>query len=193
MMVVQGIDAVDNGAVSGDRPVLKGTDEKLRIKSVSEVISLFNPAPGVEEEDFDSAFMMAVEVATKILTRQVMSAWGFIQAEQLVVSGYRSEDRMLVLNKFVPWQEHAATHCPEALYCVFPQSDTGWMVQCVPVSPGSFTSKKLLPSPWAGLRDEQMAEVTGVADSVFCHTGRFICGAKSFEGAMALATLALNA
>ena len=34
--------------------------------------------------------------------------------------------------------------------------------------------KKKLPKAWAGLRNEELAAVTGVEDAIFCHTGRFI-------------------
>ena len=57
---------------------------------------------------------------------------------------------------------------------------------------GSFASRMDLPTSWAGLRDEGLAAVTGVPDSVFCHLNLFIAGARSFEGAVRLAELALN-
>jgi uncharacterized UPF0160 family protein len=50
-----------------------------------------------------------------------------------------------------------------------------------------------LPERWAGLRDAELAAVSGVADSVFCHLKVFIGGARSFEGAVQMAGLALAA
>jgi uncharacterized UPF0160 family protein len=50
-----------------------------------------------------------------------------------------------------------------------------------------------LPEAWAGLRDAELAAVTGVPDAGFCHNGRFIAAAKSFEGVRAMAKLALQA
>jgi uncharacterized UPF0160 family protein len=50
-----------------------------------------------------------------------------------------------------------------------------------------------LPAAWAGLRDDALASVTGVADATFCHNGRFIAAVKSYQGARALASLALQA
>ena len=49
------------------------------------------------------------------------------------------------------------------------------------------------PKEWGGLRDEALQRVTGVSDAVFCHTGLFLCGAKSKEGAITLARKALEA
>jgi uncharacterized UPF0160 family protein len=50
-----------------------------------------------------------------------------------------------------------------------------------------------LPERWAGLRDAELAAVSGVTDSVFCHSNLFIGGARSFGGAVQLAELALAA
>ena len=41
------------------------------------------------------------------------------------------------------------------------------------------------------LRDQALADVTGVADAVFCHNGVFIAGAKSKQGALQLAAMAV--
>jgi len=49
-----------------------------------------------------------------------------------------------------------------------------------------------LPAEWAGLRDAELARVTGVADAVFCHRNRFMAVARTKEGAVALAKLALK-
>jgi uncharacterized UPF0160 family protein len=49
-----------------------------------------------------------------------------------------------------------------------------------------------LPASWAGLRDAELAAVTGVADSVFCHLNLFIAGARSFDGAVRMAERALT-
>jgi uncharacterized UPF0160 family protein len=51
---------------------------------------------------------------------------------------------------------------------------------------------KKLPKAWMGKRDKELAEVTGVIDVVFCHTGRFIAVAKSLDGIMKLAQLAIE-
>jgi uncharacterized UPF0160 family protein len=60
------------------------------------------------------------------------------------------------------------------------------------VEPSSFDSRLDLPQAWAGLRDAELAAVTGVPDSVFCHMNLFIAGAKSFDGAVQLAKIALG-
>jgi uncharacterized UPF0160 family protein len=62
----------------------------------------------------------------------------------------------------------------------------------VPVSAESFDARADLPEAWAGLRDADLAAVTGVPDAGFCHNGRFIAAAKSFEGILEMARQALR-
>ncbi len=68
-----------------------------------------------------------------------------------------------------------------------------YMIHTIPVSPDSFTARADLPEAWAGLQDDKLAAVTGVHDAGFCHNGRFIASAKSYEGIYTMASLALQA
>lgn len=49
-----------------------------------------------------------------------------------------------------------------------------------------------LPEKWAGLRDEELSDVSGIPDCVFLHSGRFIGGNKTEKGALAMASQALE-
>lgn len=83
---------------------------------------------------------------------------------------------------------------PLGMYFVtFPTVEGTHMLQQVPVAKGSFEGRLPLPAPWAGKRGEELQEITGVPDAVFCHPGRFIAGASSYEGAIRLAELAMAA
>ncbi len=80
---------------------------------------------------------------------------------------------------------------PKIKYVLF-ASTTEWRVSAVPNKSPNFTSRKALPEPWRGLRGEQLQVLTGVADAVFVHPSGFIGGARSFEGALQLASLAIK-
>jgi uncharacterized UPF0160 family protein len=41
------------------------------------------------------------------------------------------------------------------------------------------------------LKDEELQKISGVSDATFCHRGLFLAGAKSKEGAIKLAEIAL--
>lgn len=105
------------------------------------------------------------------------------------------EGALLVLDQFEGGAFDVVAALPEShpiRFLVFPGT-SGWMVQQVAVAPGSFQGRKQLPEAWAGLRDEAFQDATGVSDGIFCHPGRFVCGAKSREGAVRLAQMAVEA
>jgi len=92
----------------------------------------------------------------------------------------------------MPWTRVVVDEMPDVLFVIYPDSDGNqYQVKTVPVEAGSFTARKDLPKSWSGLRDQELATVTGVADSVFCHLNLFIGGARSLDGAVRLAELAL--
>ncbi len=93
----------------------------------------------------------------------------------------------------ISWMRVVVDEMPHILFVIYPDSDGyQYKVKTVPLNFGSFIARLDLPKTWAGLRDHELAAVTGVQDSVFCHVNLFIAGAKSLEGAIRLAELALE-
>merc|ERR1712072_801597 len=79
-----------------------------------------------------------------------------------------------------------------AKYVLFPDSKGGgWRIQAVPVEENSFTSRRALPEPWRGVRDQKLSELTGIEGCVFVHAGGFIGGNASRDGALAMALKAI--
>lgn len=185
--LVQSVDAADCGFALQGKPVT--TD--ARSLSVSAMVSLLNPT-WEEGKDFDGAFARAVDLAEMVLRRAIASARAKVDAEKLVAAAAATPGPVMILDRYLPWASmEIAEH---KLFCVFPAAENGtWMVQCVPDRPGSFGKRKALPEAWGGLRAADMAAMTGVEDSVFCHIGLFVCGAGSREGALDLARQACEA
>jgi len=181
--LVSTIDAIDCGHVEG---VAKGI-------SLSHTISMFNPT-WQEDSHFDSCFDEAVDFASRVLTRFIASASGGINAKDIVAKAIddAEDPRVIVLEKYTPWKTTVHTLSKEALYVIYPSGSGQWRIQTVPVELGSFEDRKSLPKPWAGLSDEALKDVTGIADAMFCHNGLFIAGAESFESTMKMASIALQ-
>jgi uncharacterized UPF0160 family protein len=176
------IDAIDCGHAEG---ISTGV-------SLSQTISMFNPT-WQESTTFDQCFDEAVKFASRVLARFIASADGGISAKTLVAKAIETAEdpRVIVLEKYIPWKRTVHALSSEALYMIYPSSSGQWRIQAVPVEPGSFEDKKPLPITWAGLSDQALQDVTGINDAMFCHNGRFIGGAKSFESTMKMATIAL--
>lgn len=143
----------------------------------------------------ENQFREAVKFVQALILRLIEQYASQFEDEAIVRAAERLEDgRILVLDvPSVTWDTVVCPEMPDVLFVVYPDStDNQFQVRTVPVAPQSFTARMDLPQAWAGLRDADLAKVTGVADSVFCHNGRFIGGAKTKEGALALARLALK-
>lgn len=49
-----------------------------------------------------------------------------------------------------------------------------------------------MPKDWAGLRDAELTKVSGIEGCVFVHSGRFIGGNLTRDGALQMARKALE-
>lgn len=183
--LVTAIDAVDNG-----QDLYTVSDLGTAPVDVSSVLGLFNPIG--DDEDFDTQFHVAVGLATQILDRLRRSFRSAIAAEETFKAAYKAskDRRSVVLDTFIP-HGSVATAQPDLLFTVFPGATGSWTVQTVRPAGSEFGSRKPFPDAWRGLSGAELAEVTGVADAVFCHKAAFICAAESKEGALRLLELAL--
>ena len=181
--LVSTIDAIDCGHVTG---VSEGI-------SLSQTISMFNPT-WQEDSHFDACFDQAVDFASGVLARFIASANGGISAKAIVAEAINNAEdpRVIILEKYTPWKRTVHALSEEALYMIYPSQTGEWRIQTVPVEPGSFENRKSLPKQWAGLSDNELKEVTGIDDAMFCHNGLFIAGAESFESTMKMASIALQ-
>jgi len=160
--------------------------------------SSMNPTWQEESLSNDEMFLKCVAIAKEILSREITQAKDGVLAQDLVVSIYKNakDKRIIVLDKHYPF-EYVLHSFPEPLFVVYPRvgEDSGeiWGVKTVREDIKTFKSRKNLPESWAGLRDKDLQKATGVADAIFCHRGLFMAKAKSKEGAIRLAELALKA
>ena len=172
---------------------------------LSAVISGFNPTWIDEQEAGDDAaaiealrlqqFRRAMDFIADIVVNAVTYRIGSMRAVEQVRQSERLEGgRLLFLkNGALPWASLVRNEMPKVVFVVSYHSDEDrYMLRTVPAAIDSFEARKDLPQAWAGLRDEELAAVTGVPDAVFCHNNLFIAAARSFEGIMAMARLALD-
>lgn len=192
--LVQYLDIVDTG--QGD--VAPG------IFGLSALLAQLN-SNWMEEQGLDAAakaalqearFREAVAISRTFLDRAIVKNISRLRSMDIV----RQSPRLLggavlhLQEGGMPWTRVVVQEMPEVLLVIYPDSDgRQYQLKTVPVAEDSFTARMDLPASWAGLRDQALAAVTGVPDSVFCHLNLFIAGATSLQGAMRLAELALAA
>lgn len=186
--LVSPIDADDNG-VSLVTPI-----HEIVPYGLHNFLYTYRPTWKEDPKIHDTAFMELVSIAMRIIQREIKIAADAESAQSLVEDAYqKAEDkRIIVLDGSYPYQETIQTH-KEPLYVVSPRSgDTKWKVETVHAKPFGFENRKSLPSAWAGLRDGELAKMTGVADAVFCHRALFLAVAETKAGALELARIAAN-
>lgn len=187
--LVQPIDAGDNGI---ETFTIK---DKVAPALIHDAVSAFRPAWN-EDRTEDEGFFDAFEMAKKMLAREVVRARAEEEGKHRAEDAYAhmKDKRIVILEDHYPWYEALGSK-PEPLYVVKPdRANAGkWKVETVRSDVHAFKNRKDLPESWAGKRDQELAEVSGVSDAIFCHNKRFIAVAGSKEGALALARKAVEA
>jgi uncharacterized UPF0160 family protein len=191
--LVQAIDAVDNG-VNISTPIIEGV-YNLEINGI---INTYR-STWKEKSNWDSNFIKAVDWAVEILKRLIKIHQDVLDGKKIVEEIYKStENKQLIVieEKYSFGRElvmDVLVNYPEPLYAVLYRDDVGgWQVVAIRRENGTFDLRKPLPNEWGAKRDEDLAQITGVADAEFCHRRLFMCTAWSREGALELAKIALN-
>jgi uncharacterized UPF0160 family protein len=188
--LVQPVDANDTG-----QQLTQSLIDGVRPMTVNAMIGGFNArwdetvTPEEERERFDAA----VALAQGILTREVASAASGRRAERVVRESIAAaaDPRVVQLPVNAPWKQVLVPEAPEALFVIYPKRQ-GFGLEAVPRELGSFENRRDLPAAWGGLEGHDLVAVTGVDDALFCHAKRFLAVARSHEGILRFAELALS-
>ena len=185
--LAQPIDLGDNG-LEVCKPVVDGVLEY----PIWRVIDLWRPT-WKEEGGQDGSFKEAVKFAKWVLEREIKRTLDGLESDKIVEQVYKnSEDkRIMVFERQMPFKDFLLKY-KEPLFVISPDPQNGgnWRITAMYSDNRSFSRRKYFPENWAGKRNSEFAETSGVPDAVFCHNHRFIAVAKSKEGALALAMLA---
>ncbi|MFT5280707.1 MAG: uncharacterized UPF0160 family protein [Flavobacteriaceae bacterium] len=189
--ICQPIDAVDNGY-----DISKTLVDGIYPYSFQSIVGAYRPTWKEDIQGEDDNFLALVELAEGILSREIITATDRAEARTKIEKAYEeAEDKRIILleegftrDAILP----VLSEYPEPVYFVYPKSMGHWKAEVVRKSMDSFEARRDFPESWAGVRDEELAEMTGVSDAYFCHNGRFLIVAKSKEGALELAQKALE-
>ena len=165
-------------------------------------------SPEEEQAEEDRRFLEASSLMGTTFLRKLSyyhRAWlparTVVHAAYAARKSHSASGRVMVFDRSVPWKDHLysleASRPSEGkvtyvLYPEGPHEGAKWRIQAVSVTKESFDSRKPLPEAWRGFRDEKLDEVTGIGGCVFVHASGFIGGNKTFEGAMKMASRALE-
>ncbi len=143
----------------------------------------------------DEAFFECLPVAKEILSREIIQAKDSVIAEEEVIKTYKNTEdkRIIILDKNYLFQ-YDVENFPEPLFVITPSRSINdkWTVKAVRKDPKTFNNRKDFPKAWAGLKDQELEAVSGVPGAVFCHRNLFLAVAKTREGAIKLAQIAIE-
>ena len=145
----------------------------------------------------DEYFLEAAAVAETILRHLLERLRARLEAEAIIDRAIaETYDRGVIrLDGCYDWIRQVVSYNAEhpdrkVIYVIFPASNE-FDLQAVPAGPDTFASERPLPAAWAGKRNQELADATGIEGSVFCHVGRFLAVFRTLEGAVRASELAL--
>lgn len=176
--LIEAIDAIDNG-------IFPEIIAPYKVKTISDVIKLFNPSYGSQQEE-NEQFIKAVELATTILLETLHSTVGKIQAKKIVLEKLKkSTSPVLELDEYLPYEETILKN-PEGnhlLFVLYPSNRGGYGIKTIKNSLEDKTDRLPFPEEWAGLEGEELEKATGIKGTYFCHMNRFLLTCNSKETA----------
>lgn len=185
--LTQVIDADDNAF-----DICKDFTCDARPYTISNYVFLKNSV--CEEKDRDQVFGKLVIWALDILKAEISITNRLVNDIDKVEAIYSStqDKRLIVLDKNYNWDKVLSEHS-EPLFVVKPSPDIkAWKVYCVRVKGEAFKCRADLPTSWGSKKDDELAKATGVPDAIYCHHSKYMAIAKSKEGALKLAELAIK-
>lgn len=151
-----------------------------------QVISSFAPVWGSDGSK-DEAFLRAVDFARELLERLIAAKTASVAMKQLIRDTYEAvvDKKCLVFEVSV--SSLACIEYSEIQVIVTPDDpavNNNWSATTIRKGYDSFDARVVFPTAWGGLRNAELAQVSGIEDAIFCHKAGFIFVAGSKAGAM---------
>lgn len=188
-MLMQGIDATDNGYVNNTNT------QSVSTMSICQIIANYNPLWD-DDESYDEAFIKACKFAEETLDNVIRKAISTCKAKSFVKEAIEeSSNHIMVLKKFVPWKRHLYLSTnPKAIdiwFVIYPSIRGGYNWQIVTTDLKNNIPMKAVPKEWYGLKGEQLQKITGIKTAIFCHDAGFVGSAKTLQDAIKMAQKAI--
>jgi len=155
--------------------------------TVADAVARFNPGSDVSDiSQYDLAFEKAIEFFSLVLINEIKFSFGSVVSRNKLLSMIEGQigQKIIVLEKFVAWNQVVPEVSPETKIVIFKDLDGSYRLQ------GS--GGALMPKEWHGANKEELRTLTGAPTAIFCHNSGFIMGVGSYEDAIFCANKALE-
>lgn len=172
LLVIQ-IDAFDNGEFE--------IDATFNIYTLSSLIEQFRPK--TTEDIEDECFLKACSFADLIFEQVLKEA---INKAKIIniISKEEIKDKILILKEYIPYEYAVFKLGLDVEFAVYPSNRGGYAAHTIPTKYKGFISKVPFKKEWAGLRDNELQEVSGIKTARFCHKNLFLATADTKEDAL---------
>ena len=174
---IEAIDADDNG-------FFPKIDAIYKVKTISNMIKLFNPSFDSDENESDQ-FLKAVNVAKMIFEEEILYVYGKVIADKKVldvINKMNEGSKYLILDEYLPYEDTILNNesANSILFVAFPSNRGGYAIKTIAKSLEDKTARMEFPEEWGGLDGEELEKVSGIKGLRFCHVGRFIVSCDTY-------------
>lgn len=142
------------------------------------------------DEDLNRAFLQVVAVARVYLEKTIQKLhYKFADRDRAEALYASAQDRSVIVSD-EPVSRRWFIDKDDVNIVVHPRNDGAWMAIAVQKDSETYETKVQFPESWAGLRDADLAQVSGLPDAIFCHKNLYLFAANSQESAIEAARLA---
>lgn len=188
--IVIPIDAEDNGIT-----ISKVIYEEVSDYKAGDVIGVFNPTWQEDQEILDGMFYEVVDLAKKIVLREITHAKSFLEGEELTKSEIikQNNPEILILDQYTYWESAVSESKNTKLVVYCHKNGKDWCVQTARDDLNDYNSYRAkMPEEWWGVRGEELQKISGVKDAEFCANTGFFAVVKSKGSAILMAKKALE-
>lgn len=182
--LVLAIDAADNHMM-----VTQSINQEVSPFEFFDVIDVLKPVRGTDET-YDSEFVKAVDWARGLLKRLIAHGKANIVLQELIKKQYEAAEdkRLVIFDEPMPRYALAGFDDVQVMVAPTPANDvTNWIATVVPIDSRKFQNRVLFPLDWAGLENDELVNVSGIEEAIFCHKERYIFVGKTRAAAIAAA------
>ena len=175
-LFVTQIDAFDNGEYTLNAP--------FHIYTLSSLIELFRPKIG-KNEDENECFLASVAFADTIFEQILNDAIGKSDAMKKIADKAKDiKNKVLILDEYIPYEYAIFKLGLDIDFVVYPSNRGCFACHTVPTKYKGFTPKVPFKKEWAGLRDKELQEISGIKTAHFCHKKLFLATAETKKDAL---------
>jgi uncharacterized UPF0160 family protein len=188
--LVTPVDAKDNGVNISKTNELGVTGHRT-----SNAIFNFNPTWQENINISYGQFKKALDFAKEILLREIAWAIALNDGEKETMKAVEEQNNpeILILERSIEWHEAVSKNKNIKFVVYLHRNGKYWCVQCGRDDLEDYNSDRAnLPKAWWGLREDELAKVSGIKDASFCTNAGWYGTAKSKDGAIEMANKALQ-